>query len=90
MGCLVCGRAATVHHVTGHADRIGRVARSDRRVVPLCNARPFPHHQKVFDDESNPTSVEGLSHRGFFKRYGIDLMAEAERLWEESCALLRP
>ena len=85
MGCLVCGRPATVHHVTGWADRMGRAPRSERRIVPLCNERPFPHHQKVFDDESNPTSVEGLSHRGFYQRYGIDLMATAEQLWRETC-----
>ena len=44
-GCLVCGDAATIHHVTGHADRIGRFSRSDRLVTPLC---PM-HHQAVFD-----------------------------------------
>ena len=82
--CLVCGATATVHHVTGYADRMGRVSRSHRRVVPLCNSAP--HHQIVFDSQSDPKSVEALNHRGFYEKYGIDLMAEAERLWEESNA----
>lgn len=84
-GCLVCGRPATVHHVTGWADRMGRFARSDKLVVPLC---PM-HHQAVHDPlASDPVSVENLNHQGFFKKHGIDLKAEAERLWEETCALL--
>jgi hypothetical protein len=73
-GCLVCGAAATVHHVTGYADRPGRFSRDEWLVVPLCP----PHHQKVFDPcASDPISVEGLSHQGFFDKYGIDLRAEA-------------
>lgn len=77
MPCLVCCAPATLHHVTGLADRMGRVSRREDRVVPLC---PI-HHQKVFDPKaSDPVSVEGLSHRGFYLRHGIDLMAEAERL----------
>ena len=79
--CLVCGARATIHHVTGYADRIGRLPRREDRIVPLC---PM-HHQKVFDPSArNPVSVEGLNHRGFYDRHGIDLMAEAERLWTES------
>ena len=78
-GCLVCGAAATVHHVTGYADRPGRVSRDEWLVAPLCP----PHHQKVFDPKaSDPQSVEGLGHQGFFDRYGIDLMAEAMCLAE--------
>lgn len=73
-GCLVCGAAATVHHVTGYADRPGRFSRDEWLVAPLCP----PHHQKVFDPSaSDPISVEGLSHQGFFDKYGIDLRAEA-------------
>lgn len=79
--CLVCGRAATVHHVTGYADRAGRPARSHKCVVPLC---PM-HHQKVFDPKaSDPVSVEGLNHRGFYLKHGIDLFAVGERLWKET------
>jgi hypothetical protein len=73
-GCLVCGGPATVHHVTGYADKPGRFSRDEWLVVPLCP----PHHQKVFDPKaSDPISVEGLGHQGFFERYGIDLLAEA-------------
>jgi hypothetical protein len=72
--CLVCGAAPTVHHVTGYADKPGRFSKDDWLVVPLCP----PHHQKVFDPKaSDPISVEGLSHQGFFEKYGIDLLAEA-------------
>ena len=81
MPCLVSGKPATVHHVTGYADRMGRFTRSHRLVVPLAPE----YHQKVHDPKaSDPTSVEGLSHQGFFTKYGIDLKAEAERLWRES------
>lgn len=80
MGCLVCGGAATIHHVTGYADRPGRVTRRHDRVVPLC---PI-HHQAVFDPYANaPVSVERLGHMGFYREHEIDLMAEAERLADE-------
>jgi len=73
-GCLVCGAPACLHHVSGYADKPGRFSRDDWLVVPLCP----PHHQKVFDPSaSDPISVEGLGHQGFFDRYGIDLLAEA-------------
>lgn len=80
LGCLVCGGAATIHHVTGYADRMGRLSRSHKRIVPLCPT----HHQAVFDSASLPVSVERLGHRGFMHEHGIDLFAEAERLWAES------
>lgn len=76
LGCLVCGRAATIHHVTASIHG-GRMTRRHDRVVPLCPV----HHQKVFDPFHNaPQSVEALGHRGFFKKYGIDLLRESERL----------
>lgn len=79
--CLVCGAPSTCHHVTGYADRMGRVSRSHWRVVPLCNEAP--HHQIIYErDAKNPQSVEGLGHRGFYEKYRIDLMAEAEKLAE--------
>ncbi len=74
--CLVCGGRSTVHHVTGYADRIGRVARAHMRVAPLCPV----HHQVQWGPRE---SVEALGHRGFYETYGIDLMAEAERLANE-------
>jgi len=76
MGCLVCGGPSTVHHVTASIHG-GRLTRRHDRVVPLC---PM-HHQKVFDPFHNdPQSVEALGHRGFYRKFGIDLLAEAERL----------
>ena len=80
LGCLVSGEEATLHHVTGYADRPGRFSRSDWLVVPLAPR----FHQKVFDPfASDPISVEGLSHQGFYLKHGIDLYAEAMRLAEE-------
>lgn len=34
-------------------------------------------------------SVQSLNHRGFCLEHGIDLLAEAERLWDDSQALER-
>lgn len=74
--CLVCGAQATNHHVSGYADRMGRATRSHKRIVPLC-----PRHHQI--QHGPRESVEALSHQGFYRVYGIDLMAEAERLWNE-------
>ena len=74
MPCLVCGAGPVqVHHVTSTIHG-GRFSRSDHRVVPLC----FAHHKA----EGGPESVENLSHRGFYERHGIDLLAKAIELWE--------
>ncbi len=79
MPCLVCGRAATVHHVTGYADRAGRIPRSHKRIVPLA-----PEYHMI---QPGPrTSVEALGHQGFFITYRIDLLAETDRLWDAYCA----
>ena len=74
--CLVCARKATVHHVTASIHG-GRLTRRHDRVVPLCPV----HHQVIYGPRE---SVEALGHRGFYHTYGIDLLAEAERLWSES------
>lgn len=73
--CLVpgCPHPVTIHHVTGSAHG-GRISRSHKRIVPLCPR----HHQVQFGPRE---SVEALGHRGFAITYGIDLLAEAERLW---------
>jgi hypothetical protein len=79
-GCLVCDwrdpetGTATVHHVTGYADKPGRFSRSDWLVVPLCPA----HHQHDY----GPLSVERVGHQAFFSIHGIDLREEAMRLAE--------
>lgn len=77
LGCLITGGPATLHHVTGYADRMGRFARSHRLVVPLAPQ----YHQH---DWGPKISVEALSHRGFYREHGIDLLAEAKRLEAES------
>lgn len=76
MGCLVCGaRPVEVHHVVGYADKPGRLPKDHRRVVPLC----FAHHSV----QGGREAVHTLGHRGFYERHGIDLLAEAERLWND-------
>ena len=68
MGCLVCRSPASVHHIM-HAP--GKATRRDHRwIVPLCRA----HHQDRW-------GVHGLgSERAFQEHYGIDLLAEAQRI----------
>ena len=78
MGCLVCGAAATVHHVSASING-GRITRSHKRTVPLC---PRHHHH-----DHGMSSVERLSHAGFYRVHGIDLLSVADRLWAESEAL---
>jgi hypothetical protein len=85
LGCLVSGRPATLHHVTGYADRMGRFSRDDWLVVPLAPE----YHQAAYDSASAPMSVERLGHQGFYQEWGIDLYAEAIRLRDESLALER-
>lgn len=77
MGCLVCGREATVHHVT--SDGYQRLSRTHERIVPLCPV----HHMIQFGPRE---SVEALGHAGFTATYGIDLLAVADRLWAERTA----
>lgn len=75
LGCLVCSRPATVHHVT--SDGYKRITRSNWLTAPLC-----PVHHQI---QHGPyESVEALSHAGFTREYGIDLLAEAQRLEKES------
>ena len=72
--CLACGRRpVTLHHVT--SDGFKRISRSHKRIVPLCAMHHLIQH--------GPTiSVEALGHHGFKLRWGVDLLVEAERLWE--------
>lgn len=79
MPCLVCGRhPVELHHVTGLATRMGRQTRRHDRVTPLC-----PPHHRMTAPGGHKESVEALGHRGFFRRFWIDLMMVAEFLWEE-------
>lgn len=76
MPCLVCGRRPVqVHHVSATVHG-GRITRSHKRITPLC----FEHH-KI---EGSKRSVEALSHAGFYREHGIDLLFEADRLWKAS------
>lgn len=61
LGCMVCHRKATVHHV-----RFCGSARDDRRVLPLC---PL-HHQIQWGPRS---SIEALGKAKFEARYGVDI-----------------
>lgn len=85
LGCLVCGGEAEIHHVTGHADRMGRLPRSNQLVTPLC---PL-HHRGVGEKAPLFVSVQSLNHRGFYQEHGIDLLKEAQAFWEISEALER-
>lgn len=76
--CLVgaaCAGRVTLHHVS--SDGFQRIARSHQRIVPLCER----HHQIQHGPRE---SVEALGHAGFTATYGIDLLAEADRLWRDS------
>lgn len=78
MPCLVCKmRPVQVHHVTATIHG-GRISRSHKRITPLC----FKHH-KI---EGGPYSVEALSHSGFYRAWGIDLLQVADALWQHSTA----
>lgn len=72
--CLVSGQyGVTLHHPTARADAPGRLSRNPWLVVPLA-----PEYHLI---QCGPkTSVEALGHQGFYATYGIDLLAEAERL----------
>ena len=73
--CLACGSPATLHHVTGYADRPGRFSRDHWLVVPLCPTHHLIQHGPF-------QSVEALGHQGFYDEWGIDLLAEAMLLAE--------
>lgn len=81
MPCIIPGchkpPPSTVHHVRHKITRSGTFARVDRRVVPLCPAHHLIQH-------GPHDSVEAIHEAGIFERFGVDLWAEAERLWEES------
>lgn len=79
--CLVCGAwRVEAHHVIGYADRAGHYPKDHRHVTPLC-----PRHHNIQDGPKE--SVHAHNHRWFFETYGIDLLAEARWLEQESIAL---
>lgn len=80
MHCLVSGKlGVTVHHVTASIHG-GRIARSDRRIVPLLAEYHLIQHGPRL-------SVEALGHGGFYREHGIDLLEHADGLWAETMAL---
>lgn len=72
-GCLVCGMPSTLHHTTSNG--FERLGRKHHLVVPLCPR----HHFVQFGPRE---SVEALGHQGFRETYGINLLGEAQRLWD--------
>ena len=82
MPCLVSGkRPVTIHHVTASIHG-GRITRSHKRIVPLA----AEYHLIQWGPRG---SVEALGHGGFHREYGIDLLAVADRLWDESAEIER-
>jgi len=69
LGCLVCGRAAEVHHVMHAAGKFKR--RDHRFCVPLC-----PDHHR------GPQGVHGLGSEGAFRDlWGVDLVGWCMAAW---------
>ena len=71
LGCVVCKRPAQIHHIQ-HMN--GKSMKRDHRyVVGLC----MEHH-------TGSNGIHGLGHEDIFNEiYGIDLVEEAVRLWNE-------
>ena len=72
--CIVTGSTGQViaHHLTslGH----GRITRNDRYAVPLI---------EQLHAVGNKGAVHEIGHARFEIEHGVDLAAEAERLWNE-------
>jgi hypothetical protein len=69
LGCLICGRTASVHHIM-HAP--GKHCRRDHRfIAPLC----YDHHQGA-------EGVHGLGSEAAFRDlWGVDLVGWAMAAW---------
>lgn len=59
-----------------HSDGFKRLAKDHKRVVPLC----------ADDHRDGRNSVHRLGHAVFNTLHGIDLLAEADKLWSETNA----
>lgn len=71
LGCLVCGSAASLHHIMVMPGKIRR--RDHRFVVPLCQ-----------NCHQGDLGVHGLGSEAAFQRmHDIDLAARAKELWDE-------
>ena len=69
MGCLVCKRPASVHHVVSTGYK--RVSKDHRYVAPLCPE----HHQ------DGPHAVHKIGHAAFAEMFGTDLLLWAISQW---------
>lgn len=67
LGCLVCNREPSIHHVT--SDDSGRIPRDHYHCTPLCP----DHHQGQY-------GIHMLGHKKFCEMYGIDLDNEGKEL----------
>ncbi len=73
MLCSACGRyGVEVHHVV--SDGFKRLSKCHRRVVPLC----------ANCHRTGPYAVHRVSHAVFCEMFHIDLLAEADALWDAS------
>lgn len=72
MPCLVCGGQSSAHHLR-HDGRKG-ISKDHRLVVPLCPT----------DHQYGRHAIHVIGHPAFEVMHGLDLMAEATRLWDES------
>lgn len=74
--CLVpdCGQPSQVHH-----ERRGDEIRDHQKTVPLC----FDHHSA----QGFVSSRHSVGRDKFNLIYGLDLEAEAARLWDESVGM---
>lgn len=71
--CIVTGQSAVIaHHLTslGH----GRITRNDRYCVPLI---------EELHAVGNTNAVHEIGHANFECVWGVDLVSEANRLWDE-------
>lgn len=69
MPCIACGRyGVNVHHVV--SDGFKRLTKDHMRVIPLC-----PHCHT-----DGPFAVHKVSYDTFRNTFGVDQLAEAERL----------
>lgn len=74
--CVCCKvQPVTLHHVSATVHG-GRISRSHKLICPLC-----PRHHLI--QHGPRESVEALGHGGFWRTHGVDLLAEAEKLWLE-------
>jgi hypothetical protein len=68
--CLICGRAAVVHHQNERYHGSKSMKASDYRSLPLC-----PDHHNGGGTELQPGSYHS-DNWAFYEKYGIDVEAK--------------